>query len=57
MAQLDATNKLMGALLRMKPKPHEEMKVGKKKTIKVSAKKRAFSKPKTAWTPASCERS
>jgi hypothetical protein len=27
---LDETKKLMGALVRMKPKPHEEMKVGKK---------------------------
>jgi hypothetical protein len=29
-SDLDATKKLMGALVRMKPKPHEEMKVGKK---------------------------
>jgi len=28
--RLDATKKLMGALVRMKPKPHEEMKVGPK---------------------------
>ncbi len=27
---LDETKRLMGALVRMKPKPHEEMKVGKK---------------------------
>jgi hypothetical protein len=27
---LKETRRLMGALLRMKPKPHEEMKVGKK---------------------------
>jgi hypothetical protein len=27
---LESTKKLMGALVRMKPKPHEEMKVGKK---------------------------
>jgi len=27
---LDQTKKLMGAVVRMKPKPHEEMKVGKK---------------------------
>ena len=26
---LDATNRLMGALVCMEPKPHEEMKVGK----------------------------
>jgi hypothetical protein len=35
---LDDTRKLMGALVRMKPKPHEEMKVGK------SAKKKAAKK-------------
>lgn len=28
--QLADTKRLMGALVRMKPKPHEEMKVGKK---------------------------
>jgi hypothetical protein len=28
--QLEKTKQLMGALVRMKPKPHEEMKVGKK---------------------------
>jgi hypothetical protein len=28
-SQLDETKKLMGALVRMKPKPHEAMKVGK----------------------------
>jgi hypothetical protein len=27
---LEQTKSLMGALVRMKPKPHEEMKVGKK---------------------------
>jgi hypothetical protein len=31
MSQLDATKKLMGALVRMKPKPHEDMKIGKSK--------------------------
>jgi hypothetical protein len=36
---LDETKRLMGALVRMKPKPHEEMKVGKK-TKKRVAKKR-----------------
>jgi hypothetical protein len=30
--ELDDTKHLMGALVRMKPKPHEEMKIGKKKT-------------------------
>jgi hypothetical protein len=29
-AKLDQTKRLMGALVRMKPKPHEEIKVGKK---------------------------
>jgi len=27
---LEETKRLMGALVRMKPKPHEDMKVGKK---------------------------
>jgi hypothetical protein len=30
--KLDETKRLMGALVRMKPKPHEEMKIGKKKS-------------------------
>jgi hypothetical protein len=29
--ELEDTKRLMGALVHMKPKPHEEMKVGKKK--------------------------
>jgi hypothetical protein len=29
--RLEGTKHLMAALVRMKPKPHEEMKVGKKK--------------------------
>jgi len=33
MTALDDTKRLMGALVRMKPKPHEEMKVGKKVTV------------------------
>jgi len=39
---LDDTKKLMGALVRMKPKPHEEMKVGKaqKKTRGAGPKKK-----------------
>jgi hypothetical protein len=41
--ELDETKRLMGALVRMKPKPHEEMKVGKteskkKKRPKVAVK-------------------
>lgn len=31
---LEDTKRLMGALVRMKPKPHEDMKVGKKKPAK-----------------------
>jgi hypothetical protein len=44
---LAGTKNLMGALVRMKPKPHEEMKVGKPKSKKTkrAAKKRASSKP------------
>ena len=38
---LESTKRLMGALVRMKPKPHEEMKVGKKtKKTKKPAKHR-----------------
>lgn len=38
---LEDTKRLMGALVRMKPKPHEDMKVGKKaKKKKRAAKKR-----------------
>jgi hypothetical protein len=44
MTKLDETKRLMGALVRMKPKPHEEMKMGKKaratkKTKKASKRK------------------
>ncbi|MET3841572.1 hypothetical protein ABIE49_003650 [Bradyrhizobium sp. OAE829] len=31
---METTKQLMGALVRMKPKPHEEMKVGKKAKAK-----------------------
>jgi len=37
---LKGTKNLMGALLRMKPKPHEEMKVGKKAKKKSKSKKK-----------------
>jgi len=37
---LDETKRLMGALVRMKPKPHEEMKIGKKRTKKKRAAKK-----------------
>jgi hypothetical protein len=46
MAQLDATKKLMSALVRVKPKPHEEMKVGKK-TKKANRRRR---KNETAYS-------
>jgi hypothetical protein len=41
--ELRETRRLMGALVRMKPKPHEDMKVGNKKKTKVpkKAKKKA----------------
>ncbi len=29
--KLDATKRLMGTLVRMRPKPHEDMKLGKKR--------------------------
>ena len=38
---LDETKRLMGALVRMKPKPHEDMKLGK-----ATAKKKASPKRK-----------
>jgi hypothetical protein len=37
---LDDTKRLMGALLRMKPKQHEDMKVGKKKKAKRPTRKK-----------------
>ncbi len=47
---LKATKALMGALVRMKPKQHDEMKIGNSKAKKAKSlvKKRASSKPKTA---------
>ena len=36
---LRGAKNLMGALLRMKPKPHEDMKVGKKEKKKPAKKK------------------
>jgi hypothetical protein len=47
---LKATKNLMGALVRMRPKQHDEMKIGKPKAKKAKsrAKKRASSKRKTA---------
>jgi hypothetical protein len=37
---LQETKRLMGALVRMKSKPHEEMKVGKKRAKKSKPKKK-----------------
>lgn len=39
--ELDDTKRLMGALVRMKPKPHEEMKVGKKAKKKKAKKEQS----------------
>jgi hypothetical protein len=36
---IEGTKRLMGSLVRMKPKPHEEMKVGKTKKVKKTAKR------------------
>jgi hypothetical protein len=46
---LKGTKSLMAALVHMKPKQHDEMKIGKAKAKKTKgpAKKRASSKPKT----------
>jgi len=41
-ADLDATKRLMGALMRMKPKPHEQMKVGKSGASKVKGRRSAL---------------
>jgi hypothetical protein len=41
----DETKRLMGALVRMKPKPHEEMKVGKR--VATPKRKPKKAKPNT----------
>jgi hypothetical protein len=38
--ELDETKRLMGALVRMKPKPHQDMKVGKRAKKKIKPKKK-----------------
>lgn len=38
-SRLDETKRLMGALMKMKPKPHEEMKVGMKNKPTAKPKK------------------
>lgn len=50
MADIEKTKAVMTSLVQMKPKPHEEMRVGKHqgKTVKSPQKKRASSKPKTS---------
>jgi len=47
---LEATKRLMGALVRMPPKPHEEMKIGKprSKATKSPKRKRGAKAPKSA---------
>jgi hypothetical protein len=40
--EIEGTKRLMGALMRMKPKPHEEMKIAKK--AKPKARKKRVSK-------------
>jgi len=46
---LDKTKRLMAALGRMPPKPHEEMKLGKASGKRTkSPRRRADAKPKTA---------
>lgn len=40
LSEIEKTKALMGVLVRMKPKPHEDMKVGKKKVAKKSAAKK-----------------
>jgi hypothetical protein len=47
---LEDTKRLMAALGRMPPKPHEEMKLGKRiaKKAKSPARKRVSAKPKSA---------
>jgi hypothetical protein len=51
--QIDETKRLIGALLRMPPKPHSAMKLGKPKgklakSRQKKASRAAFAKPKTA---------
>ena len=43
---LKGTRNLMGALVRMKPKPHEEMKIGKKAKTKKAKKRSKTTKEK-----------
>jgi hypothetical protein len=38
--EIEETKRLMGALVRMKPKPHDEMKIGKAKKTSKNRRKR-----------------
>jgi hypothetical protein len=46
--KVESAKQLMAALLRQKPKLHEDMKIGRKKPAKASSSKRASDKPKTS---------
>lgn len=46
-AAIDATKRLMGALLGMKPKPHEDMKIGKPRTKSMTPKRSEAQRKKT----------
>jgi hypothetical protein len=57
-SELDVTKKLMGALVRMKPKLHEDMKIRKTRgkmsnKKKISSTKPIKSRPLAPLTPAS----
>jgi hypothetical protein len=39
-SDLDKTKRLMGALVRMKPKPHDEMKLSKKRSARKPKQKK-----------------
>jgi hypothetical protein len=42
-SKLEGTKRLMGALVRMKPKPHEEMKIGKARVKRPAKAKKKHS--------------
>jgi hypothetical protein len=43
--EIERTKSLMGALVRMKPKPHEDMKIGKKAAKRPPKRSKQQSKP------------
>ena len=47
LADIEETKRLMGALVRMKPKPHDEMKTGKKAKKKRAVVKKAARRKST----------